>query len=84
MTAPSAGAAVIRAGYPPSRQSRLPESNGDPRVTTAERGGVLRDQSAIGIATVAVMDPDFILDLARPVATGVAGDRDHAAEGRFR
>ena len=30
-------------------------------MAVAERGGVLRDQSAIGLATVAVMDPDSVL-----------------------
>ena len=29
-------------------------------MTLAERGGVLRDQSAIGVGTVAVMNPDFV------------------------
>src|SRR5687768_15370832 len=63
VTAPSAGAAVIRAGV--SALTAVAAAGNQTAtaalVTTAERGGVLRDQSAIGIATVAVMDPDFIL-----------------------
>ena len=41
-------------------------ANGNQAATTAlvnlgGRGGVVRDQAAIGFATVAVMDPDFII-----------------------
>ena len=30
-------------------------------LAIAERGGVLRDQAAIGLATVAVVDPDYMI-----------------------
>jgi hypothetical protein len=33
----------------------------DTLVTIGARGGVLRDQSAIGLGTVAVMNPEFML-----------------------
>ena len=63
VTAPSAGAAVIRAGL--SGLTAIAAAGNEAATTTlvtlAERGGVLRDQSAIGLGTVAVMDPDFVL-----------------------
>ncbi len=63
VTAPSAGAAVIRAGL--SGLTAIAAAGNQTAtatlVTVAERGGVLRDQSAIGLGTVAVMDPDFVL-----------------------
>jgi len=63
VTAPSAGAAVIRAGL--SGLTTIAVAGNQTAMTTlvsvAERGGVLRDQSAIGLGTVAVMDPDFVL-----------------------
>ena len=63
VTAPSAGAAVIRAGL--SGLTAIAAAGNQTATTTlvtvAERGGVLRDQSAIGLGTVAVMDPDFVL-----------------------
>jgi HEAT repeat protein len=63
VTAPSAGAAVIRAGL--SGLTAIAAGGSQAAtgalMTVAERGGVLRDQSAIGIGTVAVMNPDFIL-----------------------
>ena len=63
VTAPSAGAAVIRAGL--SGLTAIAAAGNAAATTTlvtlAERGGVLRDQSAIGLGTVAVMDPDFVL-----------------------
>ena len=63
VTAPSASAAVIRAGL--SGLTAI-AATGNPAatgtlVTVAERGGVLRDQSAIGMGTVAVLNPDFML-----------------------
>lgn len=63
LTAPSVSAAVIRAGL----SGLTAIAAGGSQVATgalmivSERGGVLRDQSAIGIGTVAVMNPDFIL-----------------------
>ena len=63
VTAPSAGAAVIRAGL----SGLTAIAAGGSQAATgalmaiAERGGVLRDQSAIGIGTVAVMNSDFML-----------------------
>ena len=63
VTAPSAGAAVIRAGL--SGLTAIAAAGNQTAtatlVTIAERGGVLRDQSAIGLGTVAVTDPDFVL-----------------------
>lgn len=63
VTAPSASAAVIRAGL--SGLTAIAAAGNQAAtgtlVTIAERGGVLRDQSAIGFGTVAVTDPDFML-----------------------
>lgn len=63
VTAPSASAAVIRAGL--SGLTAIAAAGNETATTTlvtvAERGGVLRDQSAIGLGTVAIMDPDFVL-----------------------
>ena len=60
--APSVSAAVVRSGV--SGLTAI-AAGGNPvamgaLMTAAERGGVLRDQSAIGIGTVAVMNPDFV------------------------
>jgi HEAT repeat protein len=62
VTAPSVSAAAIRAGL--SGLTAI-AAGGNQAATgalmaVAERGGVLRDQSAIGFGTVAVMNPDFI------------------------
>jgi HEAT repeat protein len=63
VTAPSVSAAVIRAGL--SGLTAIAAGGNQAAtgalIAVAERGGVLRDQSAIGIGTVAVMNPDFIL-----------------------
>jgi HEAT repeat protein len=63
VTAPSASAAVIRAGL--SGLTAIAAGGNAAATamlfTVAERGGVLRDQSAIGVGTVAVMNPDFML-----------------------
>ena len=63
VTAPSAGAAVIRAGLSglTAIAAGGSQSATGALMAVAERGGVLRDQSAIGIGTVAVMNPDFML-----------------------
>jgi hypothetical protein len=63
VTAPSASAAAIRAGI----AGLTTIAAGGNQIATgslvavAERGGVLRDQAAIGLGTVAVMNPDFMI-----------------------
>jgi HEAT repeat protein len=63
VTAPSASAAVIRAGL--SGLTAIAATGNQAAtgalITIAERGGVLRDQAAIGFGTVAVTNPDFML-----------------------
>ena len=63
VTAPSASAAVIRAGI--SGLTAVAGIGNQPAtvalVSLAERGGVVRDQAAIGLATVAVLDPDHMM-----------------------
>lgn len=63
VTAPSVSAAVIRAGFSglTAIAAGANQAATGALMIVAERGGVLRDQSAIGIGTVAVMNPDFIL-----------------------
>ena len=63
VTAPAASAAVIRAGI--SGLTAVAGIGNQPAtvalVNLAERGGVVRDQTAIGLATVAVLDPDHVI-----------------------
>lgn len=63
VTAPTVSAAVVRAGI--SGLMAVAASGHQPAtgalVTLAERGGVVRDQAAIGLATVAVLDPDYLI-----------------------
>ena len=62
VTAPSVSAAVVRGGM--SGLTAIAAGGNQAAMgalmTVAERGGVLRDQSAIGVGTVAVMNPDFV------------------------
>ena len=69
--APSVSAAVLRAGM--SGLTAIATTGNQPAtaalVRLALRGGVVRDQAAIGLGTVAVMDPDYTiawLDRASP------------------
>ena len=71
VTAPSVSAAVLRAGL--SGLTAIASAGNQVAtaalVTLAGRGGVGRDQAAIGLGTVAVMDPDSMiawLDRASP------------------
>jgi HEAT repeat protein len=61
--APSVSAAVLRAGM--AGLTAIATTGNQPAttalVTLASRGGVVRDQAAIGLATVAVMDPDHTI-----------------------
>jgi len=63
VSAPSVTAAVVRAGL--SGLTAIAEIRNQTAtaalVSVAERGGVVRDQAAIGIATVAVTDPDYFI-----------------------
>lgn len=63
VTAPAASAAVVRAGL--SGLTAVAGSGHQPAmgalVSVAERGGVVRDQAAIGLATVAVLDPEYMI-----------------------
>lgn len=63
ITAPGASAAVVRAGT--SGLTAVAASGNQPAtaslVSLAERGGVLRDQAAMGLGTVAVMDPEYVI-----------------------
>jgi HEAT repeat protein len=63
VSTPSTSAAMIRAGL--SGLTAIAAGGNqaamDTLVTIAERGGVLRDQSAIGLGTVAVMNAEFML-----------------------
>ena len=63
VSAPGASAAVIRAGM--SGLIAVAGSGNQAAtaalVSVAERGGVVRDQAAIGLGTVAVMDPDYMI-----------------------
>jgi hypothetical protein len=60
---PAASAAVVRAGI--TALTTIAASGNQPAtaalLTIAERGGVVRDQAAIGLATVAVGDPDRMI-----------------------
>ena len=63
MTAPSVTAAVLRAG---SSGLTAVAAGGNQAATAAlvsvaGRGGVVRDQAAIGLATVAVIDPEYMI-----------------------
>jgi hypothetical protein len=61
--APSVSAAVLRAGM--GGLTAIATTGNQPAivalVTLASRGGVVRDQAAIGLGTVAVMDPDYTI-----------------------
>ena len=63
VTAPSASAAVVRAGM--SGLTAVASFGNQPATAAllaiAERGGVVRDQAAIGLGTVAVMDPNYMI-----------------------
>jgi len=63
VAAPSVSAAVLRAGM--GGLTAIAATGNQPAtatlVTLASRGGVVRDQAAIGLATVAVMDPDYTI-----------------------
>jgi hypothetical protein len=63
VTAPSVSAAVVRAGL--TGVTVLAAIGNQPAtaalVTLGDRGGVVRDQAAIGIGSVAVMDPDYLI-----------------------
>jgi HEAT repeat protein len=63
VTAPAASAAIIRAGI--SGLTAVAGIGNQPAtvalVNLAERGGVIRDQAAIGLATVAVLNPDHVI-----------------------
>lgn len=79
VTAPSASAAVIRGGI--SGLTAVAGIGNQPAtvalVSLAERGGVVRDQAAIGLATVAVRDPDYMIawfDRAPPKSREAAID----------
>lgn len=63
VTAPSASAAVIRAGLSglTAVAAGGNQAAAGAMMSVADRGGVVRDQSAIGIGTAAVVNPDFIL-----------------------
>jgi HEAT repeat protein len=71
VTSPAASAAVLRGGM--AGLTAIAAGGKQPAtaalVTLGTRGGVIRDQAAIGLATVAVIDPDFMiawLDRASP------------------
>jgi hypothetical protein len=63
MTAPPVSAAVLRAGS--SGLTAVAASGNQAAtaalVSVAGRGGVVRDQAAIGLGTVAVMDPEYMI-----------------------
>ena len=63
VAAPSVSAAVLRAGM--GGLTAIAATGSQPAtaalVTLASHGGVVRDQAAIGLATVAVMDPDYAI-----------------------
>lgn len=63
VAAPTVSAAVLRAGM--AGLTAIATTGNQPAttalVTLASRGGVVRDQAAIGLGTVAVMDPDFTI-----------------------
>ena len=63
VTGPAASAAVVRAGM--TGLTAMAAFGNQPAtaalLTIAERGGVVRDQAAIGLATVAVVDPDYMI-----------------------
>ena len=63
VVAPSVSAAVLRAGM--GGLTAIAATGNQPAiaalVTLASRGGVVRDQAAIGLGTVAVMDPDYTI-----------------------
>lgn len=63
VTAPSASAAVVRAGLTglTTLAAIGNQSAAAALLTLADRGGVVRDQAAIGLGTVAVTDPDFLI-----------------------
>lgn len=83
VTAPGASAAVIRAGM--SGLTAIAASGNQPAtaalVALAEKGGVVRDQAALGLGTAAVIDPDFMIrwldtapDRTRESAIGLIKD----------
>jgi len=63
VAAPSVSAAVLRAGM--GGLTAIAATGNQPAtaalITLASRGGVVRDQAAIGLGTVAVMDPDYAI-----------------------
>jgi hypothetical protein len=63
VAAPSVSAAVLRAGM--GGLTAIAATGNQPAtaalITLASRGGVVRDQAAIGLGTVAVMDPDYTI-----------------------
>ena len=63
VTATSASAAVVRAGI--AGLTALAAVGNQPAtaalVALGDRGGVVRDQAAIGLGSAAVMDPDFLI-----------------------
>ena len=63
VTAPNVSAALLRAGV--SGLTAIATTGNQAAtaalVTLASRGGVIRDQAAIGLGTVAVMDPDYMI-----------------------
>jgi hypothetical protein len=63
VASPSVSAAVLRAGM--SGLTAIAATGNQAAtaalVTLASRGGVVRDQAAIGLGTVAVMDPDYTI-----------------------
>jgi len=63
VTAPPVSAAILRAGM--SSLTAIATTGNQPAtaalVTLASRGGLLRDQAAIGLGIVAVMDPDYLI-----------------------
>lgn len=63
VTAPSASAAVVRSGVSAltSIASIGNQSAISALVTLGERGGVVHDQAALGLGTVAVIDPDIMI-----------------------
>ena len=63
VSSPTASAAIVRAGLTGLTAVAAfgNQAATAALLTIAERGGVLRDQAAIGLATVAVVDPDYMI-----------------------
>jgi hypothetical protein len=63
VAASGASAAVIRAGMSglTAMAANRNQAATVALVTLAEKGGVVRDQAALGLATAAVMDPDYMI-----------------------